>query len=39
MSPRMSPSIERNELINAAQPVARGAVGELLGRYDRVWYW
>src|SRR6516225_435924 len=31
--------IERNELINSAQPVARGAVGELLGRYDRVWYW
>jgi sulfur relay (sulfurtransferase) DsrF/TusC family protein len=31
--------IERNELINSAQPVARAAVGELLGRYDRVWYW
>ena len=31
--------IERNELINSAQPVARGAVAELLGRYDRVWYW
>ena len=31
--------IERNELINGAQPVARGGVGELLGRYDRVWYW
>ena len=31
--------IERNELINSAQPVARGAVAELLGRYDQVWYW
>jgi sulfur relay (sulfurtransferase) DsrF/TusC family protein len=31
--------IERNELINSAQPVARAAVAELLGRYDRVWYW
>ena len=31
--------IERNELINSAQPVARAAVGELVGRYDRVWYW
>ena len=31
--------IERNELINSAQPVARGAVAELIGRYDRVWYW
>jgi intracellular sulfur oxidation DsrE/DsrF family protein len=31
--------IERNELINGAQPVARGAVAELVGRYGRVWYW
>ena len=31
--------IERNELINSAQPVARAGVGELVGRYDRVWYW
>ena len=31
--------IERNELINGAQPVARGAIAELLGRYDRDWYW
>ncbi len=31
--------IERNELINSAQPVARGEVAGLLGRYDRVWYW
>jgi len=31
--------IERKELINSAQPVARGAVAELLRRYDRVWYW
>ena len=31
--------IERNELINSAQPVARAAVGDLVGRYDRVWYW
>jgi len=31
--------IERNELINGAQPIAREAVAELLGRYNRVWYW
>src|SRR5215469_2344349 len=31
--------IERNELINGAQPVAREAVAELLGRHGRVWYW
>jgi intracellular sulfur oxidation DsrE/DsrF family protein len=31
--------IERNELINSAQAVARAGVGELVGRYDRVWYW
>jgi hypothetical protein len=31
--------IERNELINGAQPVAREAVAELLSRYNRVWYW
>ena len=31
--------IERNELINGAQPVAREAVAEMLGRYGRVWYW
>ena len=29
--------IERNELINSAQPVPRAAVAELLGRYDGVW--
>jgi len=31
--------IERNELINGAQPVTREAVAEMLGRYGRVWYW
>jgi intracellular sulfur oxidation DsrE/DsrF family protein len=31
--------IERNELINGAQPVPRAGVGELVGRYGRVWYW
>jgi intracellular sulfur oxidation DsrE/DsrF family protein len=31
--------IQRNELINGAQPVARAAVAELVGRYGRVWYW
>ena len=31
--------IERNELINGAQPVARNAVAELVGRFGRVWYW
>jgi sulfur relay (sulfurtransferase) DsrF/TusC family protein len=31
--------IARNELINGAQPVAREAVAEMLGRYGRVWYW
>src|SRR5579864_1431163 len=31
--------IERNELINGAQPVARTAIGDLVGRFDRVWYW
>ncbi len=31
--------IARNELINGAQPVARGAVADLVGRYGRVWYW
>jgi intracellular sulfur oxidation DsrE/DsrF family protein len=31
--------IERNELINGAQPVARAGVAELVSRYDRVWYW
>lgn len=31
--------IERNELINGAQPVARDAVAELVSRYGRVWYW
>jgi intracellular sulfur oxidation DsrE/DsrF family protein len=31
--------IERNELINGAQPVARETVAEILGRYERVWYW
>ena len=31
--------IERNELINGAQPVARAAVAGLVGRYGRVWYW
>jgi intracellular sulfur oxidation DsrE/DsrF family protein len=31
--------IERNELINGAQPVARHAVADLVSRYGRVWYW
>ena len=31
--------IERNELINGAQPVARAAVADLVGRFGRVWYW
>ena len=31
--------IERNELINGAQPVPRNAVADLVGRYGRVWYW
>ena len=31
--------IERNELINGAQPVARAAVADLVSRYGRVWYW
>jgi hypothetical protein len=31
--------IERNELINGAQPVARVDVAGLVGRYGRVWYW
>ena len=31
--------IERNELINGAQPVARAAVAGLVSRYGRVWYW
>jgi intracellular sulfur oxidation DsrE/DsrF family protein len=31
--------IERNELINGAQPLARAGVAELVSRYDRVWYW
>ena len=31
--------IERNELINGAQPVARAAVAQLVGSYGRVWYW
>jgi sulfur relay (sulfurtransferase) DsrF/TusC family protein len=31
--------IARNELVNSAQPVAREAVAEMLGRYERVWYW
>lgn len=31
--------IERNELINGAQPVARSAVADLVSRYGRVWYW
>jgi intracellular sulfur oxidation DsrE/DsrF family protein len=31
--------IERNELINDAQPVARAAVAALVSRYGRVWYW
>jgi sulfur relay (sulfurtransferase) DsrF/TusC family protein len=31
--------IERAELIAGAQPVAREAVANLVGRYDRVWYW
>ena len=31
--------IERNELINGAQPVARDAVADLVSCYGRVWYW
>ena len=31
--------IERNELINGAQPVARAGLAELVGSYQRVWYW
>jgi intracellular sulfur oxidation DsrE/DsrF family protein len=31
--------IERAELIAGAQPVAREAVADLIGRYSRVWYW
>jgi sulfur relay (sulfurtransferase) DsrF/TusC family protein len=31
--------IARNELVNSAQPVTREAVAEMLGRYERVWYW
>ena len=31
--------IERNELINGAEPVARDAVAALIGSYGRVWYW
>ena len=31
--------IERGELVAGAQPVAREAVADLVGRYDRVWHW
>jgi sulfur relay (sulfurtransferase) DsrF/TusC family protein len=31
--------IERSELIGGAEPVAREAIAELLGRYARVWHW
>jgi intracellular sulfur oxidation DsrE/DsrF family protein len=31
--------IERNELINGAQPVSRNSLAELVGSYGRVWYW
>ena len=31
--------IERGELIAEAKSVARDALGELIGRHDRVWYW
>jgi intracellular sulfur oxidation DsrE/DsrF family protein len=31
--------IERNELINGAQPVARAGVAALVASYGRVWYW
>ena len=31
--------IERNELINGAQPVARDGVAGLIGGFGRVWYW
>lgn len=31
--------IERNELINGAQPVARAAIADLVNRYGRIWYW
>ena len=31
--------IERNELINGAQPVSRASLAGLVGGYGRVWYW
>ena len=31
--------IERSELIAGVQPVAREAIAELIGRYERVWHW
>jgi intracellular sulfur oxidation DsrE/DsrF family protein len=31
--------IEHGELIAGARPVTRGAIAELLGGYERVWYW
>ena len=31
--------IERRELIAGVQPVAREAIAELIGRYERVWHW
>src|SRR5262245_64301922 len=31
--------IVQTELIPGAKPVAREALAELLGRYERVWYW
>ena len=34
-----SAALERDELINGAQPLSREAVAELLSRYDRVWFW
>lgn len=31
--------LARGELLAGAEPVARAAIGDLIGRYDRVWYW
>ncbi len=31
--------IAPGELVAGAQPLARAAVAELVGRYGRVWYW
>ncbi|MGH7109380.1 MAG: hypothetical protein ACREFK_03025 [Stellaceae bacterium] len=31
--------IARDELVAGAEPVARAAIVDLIGRYDRIWYW